>query len=95
MMGARTASAQLGYLIGAVVGGVVLALSGFGALGFVLFAGMAGRRDCSPGSATRKPQRRPLDIVGLAALGVGRAQLQPHPDPAPVALRSASRSGRA
>jgi len=41
MMGARTASAQLGYLIGAVVGGVVLALAGFGALGFVLFAGMA------------------------------------------------------
>ena len=40
MMGARTASAQLGYLVGAVVGGAVLALAGFGALGFVLFAGM-------------------------------------------------------
>ena len=41
MMGARTASAQLGYMIGAGAGGAVLALSDFGALGFVLFAGMA------------------------------------------------------
>lgn len=40
MMAARTTSAQLGYVIGAAVGGVVLALSDFGALGFVLFAGM-------------------------------------------------------
>ena len=41
MMAARTASAQLGYMFGAIVGGAVLALSGFGALGFVLLAGMA------------------------------------------------------
>jgi predicted MFS family arabinose efflux permease len=41
MMGARTASAQLGYMIGAAGGGLVLALWGFSALGFVLFAGMA------------------------------------------------------
>ena len=41
MMAARTASAQLGYMFGALVGGLVLALSGFGALGFVLLAGMA------------------------------------------------------
>ena len=41
MMGARTASAQLGYLVGALVGGAVLALTGFGTLGIVLFAGMA------------------------------------------------------
>jgi predicted MFS family arabinose efflux permease len=41
MMGARTASAQLGYMIGAAAGGSVLALADFGALGFVLFAGMA------------------------------------------------------
>jgi predicted MFS family arabinose efflux permease len=41
MMAARTASAQLGYTIGAVAGGAVLALTDFGALGFVLFAGMA------------------------------------------------------
>ena len=40
MMAARTASAQLGYMLGAGVGGVVLELLGFGALGFVLFGGM-------------------------------------------------------
>lgn len=41
MMAARTASAQLGYMFGAVVGGAVLAVADFGALGFVLLAGMA------------------------------------------------------
>ncbi len=41
MMGARTASAQLGYLIGALVGGAVLAVSSFAALGLVLCGGMA------------------------------------------------------
>jgi predicted MFS family arabinose efflux permease len=41
MMGARTSAAQLGYVIGAGGGGLVLALWGFGALGFVLLAGMA------------------------------------------------------
>ena len=41
MMGARTAGAQLGYMVGAGAGGIVLALAGFGALGFVLCGGMA------------------------------------------------------
>jgi DHA1 family bicyclomycin/chloramphenicol resistance-like MFS transporter len=41
MMGARTSAAQLGYMVGAAGGGLVLALWGFGALGFLLFAGMA------------------------------------------------------
>lgn len=41
MMGARTGAAQLGYVVGAGGGGLVLALWGFGTLGFVLFAGMA------------------------------------------------------
>lgn len=40
MMAARTASAQLGYVVGAVAGGAVLAVAGFGTLGLVLFAGM-------------------------------------------------------
>ncbi len=40
MMGARTGAAQGGYVIGAAGGGVVLALWGFGTLGFVLCAGM-------------------------------------------------------
>jgi predicted MFS family arabinose efflux permease len=40
MMGARTASSQLGYMIGAGLGGAVVALAGFGPLGFALLAGM-------------------------------------------------------
>jgi predicted MFS family arabinose efflux permease len=41
MMAARTAANQLGYLLGAVVGGTVIAVAGFGALGVVLAATMA------------------------------------------------------
>lgn len=41
MMAARTTSAQLGYTVGAMIGGVILAVGSFGALGFFLFAGMA------------------------------------------------------
>ena len=55
MMAARTASAQLGYMAGAGAGGAVLALADFGALGFVLCAGMA----CSAALVTRVRERRP------------------------------------
>jgi DHA1 family inner membrane transport protein len=41
MMAARTTSAQLGYTIGASLGGLVLAVADFGALGFVLLIGMS------------------------------------------------------
>jgi predicted MFS family arabinose efflux permease len=41
MMAGRTASAQLGYMFGALIGGAVLAVADFGALGFVLLMGMA------------------------------------------------------
>lgn len=40
MMSARTASAQLGYMIGSLVGGFVLAAGGFPALGVFLFVGL-------------------------------------------------------
>jgi predicted MFS family arabinose efflux permease len=40
MMGARTAATQFGYLLGAVVGGAVIAGPGYGALGFVIAGGM-------------------------------------------------------
>jgi predicted MFS family arabinose efflux permease len=40
MMSARTASAQLGYMVGAIVGGVMLALGGFPALGLFLGTGL-------------------------------------------------------
>jgi predicted MFS family arabinose efflux permease len=63
MMAARTAAAQLGYMVGAVAGGLVLALWGFGALGFVLFGGMAFaallvsrvRDPVAPGRGWRRP----------------------------------------
>ena len=41
MMAARTAATQLGYLLGAAVGGAIMAGAGCGTLGFVLAAGMA------------------------------------------------------
>lgn len=68
MMGARTGAAQLGYMIGAAGGGVVLALWGFGTLGFVLFAGMAfsgfllaGVHD--PWSGQRSPTPEPAPVA--------------------------------
>jgi MFS transporter, YNFM family, putative membrane transport protein len=41
MMAARTAATQLGYLLGAVVGGAVISHDGYGSLGIVLAIGMA------------------------------------------------------
>lgn len=41
MMGARTAATQVGYLLGAAVGGALIGGPGYGTLGFVLAAGMA------------------------------------------------------
>jgi predicted MFS family arabinose efflux permease len=40
MMAARTTSAQLGYMVGALAGGAVLAVADFGALGFFLLGGI-------------------------------------------------------
>jgi predicted MFS family arabinose efflux permease len=64
MMGARTAAAQAGYVVGAAGGGAVLALWGFGTLGFVLCAGMAfsawlvlGVRDLSTEGGTAIAER--------------------------------------
>jgi len=41
MMAARTGATQLGYLLGAAVGGALIAGAGYGTLGFALAAGMA------------------------------------------------------
>src|SRR5262245_1420055 len=41
MMAARTAANQIGYLLGAVVGGAVITIAGYRAFGVVLAAGMA------------------------------------------------------
>ena len=42
MMAARTGAVQIGYLIGASVGGVILDSVGFGGLGVFMIVGMAG-----------------------------------------------------
>lgn len=67
MMAARTASAQLGYMVGAGAGGLVLALGGFGTLGFVLFAGMGASalliaRVHDPRTRARARERLPVAV---------------------------------
>lgn len=62
MMAARTVSAQLGYMIGAVAGGVVLAVAGFGTLGFVLLAGMAFSALLVARVSDPTPSPRPEDM---------------------------------
>ena len=66
MMGARTASAQMGYMVGAAGGGLVLAVSGFGTLGFVLCAGMAASALLL--SRVRDPEAEVADGERLPAL---------------------------
>jgi predicted MFS family arabinose efflux permease len=71
MMAARTAATQFGYLLGAVIGGAVIAHGGYGTLGIVLGLGMAAsallivrvedRLEATP-AATRE-QRPPRNIV--------------------------------
>jgi predicted MFS family arabinose efflux permease len=68
MMAARTASAQLGYAVGALAGGVVLALADFGALGFFLLTGMVlaaalVRRVHDPAEARGRTVGEPLPSV--------------------------------
>ena len=62
MMAARTTSAQLGYLVGAGAGGAVLAVGGFGTLGFALLAGMAAAS---------------LLVLRVTELGEGPARTEP------------------
>jgi predicted MFS family arabinose efflux permease len=66
IMAARTAATQMGYLVGAVVGGAVIANAGYAALGFVLAAGMAASawlvlgvddRAVATGAARRRGRR--------------------------------------
>jgi predicted MFS family arabinose efflux permease len=68
MMAARTAAAQLGYMIGALLGGAVLAIADFGALGVVLFAGMGLSallflRVTDPSPGVRHRERLPEAVV--------------------------------
>ena len=75
MMGARTASAQLGYMLGAAGGGLVLAVAGFGTLGFVLFGGMLVSallmRACATRAAAATPERRHPEPACRDRAGIG------------------------
>lgn len=68
MMGARTGAAQLGYMIGAAGGGAILALWGFGTLGFVLFAGMTLSGLLLAGVHDPWSERRPLPAAAQTAI---------------------------
>jgi predicted MFS family arabinose efflux permease len=60
MMAARTGAVQIGYLVGAFVGGVIVDSSGFGGLGLLMIVGMAAsalvmsRVPTAAGSVTKK-----------------------------------------
>jgi len=73
MMAARTAANQIGYLLGALIGGTVITIAGYRAFGIVLAAGMATSallmlRVHDPASRARR--------VGSAATRAGTAQAQ-------------------
>ncbi len=68
MMAARTAATQLGYLLGAVIGGAVIAGAGYPTLGILLAAGMA---------ASAWLVLRVDDPREAAALPAGRGTKQP------------------
>jgi len=70
MMAARTGATQLGYLVGAALGGVVIAAAGYRALSLVLSAGMAVSavlvlrvRDIPPAAATPPLPAMPRELV--------------------------------
>ena len=62
MMAARTAATQLGYVIGAVVGGAVISHGGYGTLGIVLAIGMAGSALLILGVDDRLEARKPARL---------------------------------
>lgn len=93
MMAARTGATQGGYLLGALVGGAVIATSGYGLLGILLAAGLlasagvlarvpstAAPSLVAPRSAAgdRRRGRGPAGPSGEAELGVGVGQVPLH-----------------
>ncbi len=66
MMAARTAATQLGYMIGAVVGGAAISHGGYGTLGVVLGIGMAGSAWLILRVDDRLEQREPARARGGA-----------------------------
>jgi predicted MFS family arabinose efflux permease len=76
IMAARTAATQLGYLLGAVIGGAVIAGAGYSMLGIVLAVGMAA----SALLVLRVHDAReaaPRDQVPMTRAGDGAIELRP------------------
>jgi predicted MFS family arabinose efflux permease len=72
MMAARTAATQLGYGLGAAVGGAVISGAGYGTLGVVLAAGMAASavlvlRVDDPRERRARPVGQPRASCGATA----------------------------
>ena len=76
MMAARTASAQLGYMFGALIGGAVLAVAGFGTLGFVLLAGMAASALLVAASPIQQREIRCVNLALPLRIATGRQLLE-------------------
>jgi predicted MFS family arabinose efflux permease len=62
MMAARTAATQSGYLLGALIGGAVIAGPGYGALGLVLAAVMAASAWLAPRVDAGTPEVDDADL---------------------------------
>lgn len=56
MMAARTAAVQVGYLIGASIGGIALDVAGYGMVGLIMLVGMAGSAVVMRGVPSRTEQ---------------------------------------
>jgi predicted MFS family arabinose efflux permease len=54
MMAARTGAVQIGYLVGASIGGVIVDQAGFGGLGLFMILGMAASAVVMAGVPSRQ-----------------------------------------
>src|SRR5204862_2516291 len=96
MMAARTAVTQLGYLLGSLIGGAVLAGYGFGTLGIVLAVGMAASAwltlrvvdPLEPAAGDRALRRSRASLEPRARRVLGRPLMRVSP-----ACESADRAG--
>jgi predicted MFS family arabinose efflux permease len=66
MMAARTAATQLGYVLGAVIGGAVISQGGYGTLGIVLAVGMGASAVLILRVDDRRDRRRARPASGIS-----------------------------
>lgn len=63
MMAARTAAVQIGYLIGASIGGVIVDTAGYGSLGWLMIGGMVGSAVVMAGVPSRRDARPEPEVA--------------------------------